>query len=237
MEKRLKNITVIITSMIIIFSSCDDEPSTSNSTNGKTNPGSNTHYKTMIDQDSNVYNIASIDTLTWMAENLRTTKFRDGTTIPLETNDTLWPKLTTPGYCWYNNDSSTYAQTYGALYNWYTVETGNLCPTGWHVPTFKEWNTLVIYLGDNAGAYLKGTSHWKNPDTGPTNITGFTALPGGYRSEAFYGTGYGGFWWSTTEEDYSTGVRYWTMSYNSSYLMWSGMGKQMGLSIRCVEDY
>jgi uncharacterized protein (TIGR02145 family) len=142
---------------------------------------------TLTDVDNNTYKVVKIGTQVWMAENLKTTRYNDGSAIPLVTDNTEWNNLTTPGYSWYNNDSATYAQTYGALYNWYTVETGNLCPTGWHVPSDAEWTTLTDYLGGEAiaGGKLKetGTAHWDSPNTGATDETGFTAFPGGNRTK------------------------------------------------------
>ncbi len=118
----------------------------------------------------------------WMAENLKTTKFNDGTAIPLVDDDnSLWSNLKTPAYSWYKNQETTYRSTFGALYNWYTVIAGNLCPTGWHVPTNQEFNILRTIAGGNA---LKepGLAHWVSPNTGATNLSGFTLLPGGLRS-------------------------------------------------------
>ena len=116
--------------------------------------------------------------------NLKTTKYNDGTSIPNVTNDTSWSNLTTGAYCWYNNDVS-YKNPYGALYNWYAVNTGKLAPKGWHVPSDAEWTTLITYLGGEsiAGGKLKeaGTTHWLSPNTEATNSTGFSALPGGRR--------------------------------------------------------
>ena len=101
----------------------------------------------VVDIDGNVYHTVTIGTQVWMVENLKTTRYNDGTAIPLVTDGTAWAALTTPGYCWYNNDSATYKNTYGALYNWYAVNTGKLAPTGWHVPTDSEWTVLTTYLG------------------------------------------------------------------------------------------
>jgi uncharacterized protein (TIGR02145 family) len=138
--------------------------------------------ETAKDVDGNVYNTVTIGAQVWMAENLRTTKYNDGTSIPLVTDSTKWSDLSTPAHCWYNNDKASYKATYGALYNWYTVATDNLCPTGWHVPTTAEWQILKDYLGSSVdGGKLKesGTTHWKSPNKGATNESGFTALPGG----------------------------------------------------------
>ncbi len=196
---------------------------------------------TLTDIEGNEYKVVKIGEQVWMAENLLTTKYNDSTAIPLVTDITAWGNLSTPGYCWYNNDSATYAQTYGALYNWYTVNTGNLCPTGWHVPTDTEWTTLTTYHGGEsvAGGKLKetGTTHWDTPNTGATNETGFTALPGGYR------LGNGPFdrirrfcnLWSATEFDtYEAWNR--SIYYDDSLADRVNNSKRRGFSVRCVRD-
>jgi uncharacterized protein (TIGR02145 family) len=196
---------------------------------------------TVTDIDGNVYLTVTIGTQVWMAENLKTTKLIDGSAIPLVTDTTVWSNLITPGYCWYNNDSNTYAQTYGALYNWYTVETGNLCPTGWHVPTDADWTTLIDYLGGGAfaGGKLKetGTNHWESPNTGATNESGFSALPGGYRNGigGFYMIGVRGAWWHNNEIDASTA---WTLGihYSDSNVDGLNANKRHGHSVRCMKD-
>lgn len=141
---------------------------------------------TVTDADGNVYKTVKIGNQWWMAENLKTTKYHDGTPIPLVTDSIVWSSLTSPGYCWYNNDSGAYKNTYGALYNWYAVSTGKLAPSGWHVPTDAEWKILTDFLGGEkvAGGKMKekGKAHWTPPNKGATNRSGFTALPGGVRS-------------------------------------------------------
>lgn len=136
------------------------------------------------DIDGNKYKTIKIGTQIWLSENLKTTTYNDGTAIPLVKNYDAWAELSTQAYCWYNNDS-TNKEVYGALYNWYAVNTKKLCPEGWHVPSDEEWTELRTYLGDkgNAGLALKesGTSHWKSPNSDASNTTGFTGLPGGYR--------------------------------------------------------
>jgi uncharacterized protein (TIGR02145 family) len=193
------------------------------------------------DVDGNLYDVVKIGNQRWMAENLKTTKFNDNTDIPLVTDYTAWSNLTTPGYCWYSNDQATYGDTYGALYNWYTVETGNLCPTGWHVPTDAEWTTLTVYLGGEsiAGSKLKetGTTHWNSPNTDATNETGFTALPGGYRGPdgTFYFIGYHGYWWSSMESSTTNAwLRYMLYDYSNVYRV--SYSKKYGLSVRCLRD-
>jgi uncharacterized protein (TIGR02145 family) len=197
---------------------------------------------TVTDNDGNVYNTVTIGTQTWMAENLKTTKYNDNTSIPLVTDNTAWAALTTSGYCWYNNDAATYKATYGALYNWYTVNTGKLCPTGWHVPTDAEWTTLTTYLGGEsiAGGKLKatGTTYWASPNTGATNESGFTALPGGYRygNGTCFSIGGYGIWWSSTEYS-ATYAWYRAVSYDDADVNRFSDYKQDGLSVRCLRDF
>jgi uncharacterized protein (TIGR02145 family) len=195
----------------------------------------------IIDYDGNSYNIVKIGTQIWMAENLKTTTYNDGTAIALITDNTAWQNLTTGAYCWYNNDETTYKDTYGALYNWHAVNVGNLCPTGWHVPSDEEWMTLTSYLGGQivAGGKLKeiGTTHWLTPNTGATNETGFTSLPGGYRSNdgTFDNIGNYGYWWSATEFN-SNSAWFQFMFYDDSYADSSDNLKALGISVRCVKD-
>jgi uncharacterized protein (TIGR02145 family) len=204
----------------------------------------NNYSGTMSDIDGNTYKTVTIGTQTWMAENLRVTRFKNGTDIPFVTDDAAWSILATPGYCWYNNDEVTYKADYGASYNWYTVNTGNLCPTGWHVPRDAEWETLVAYLGGNtiAGGKLKetGTIHWASPNLEATNETGFTALPGGGRGDngSFNYIGYRGDWWSATEYDAQTA---WYRSLYYSFHIDFNIGrfnynKKGGFRVRCLKD-
>ena len=208
----------------------------------------NLTYGTLADIDGNVYHTIDIGTQKWMAENLKVTKFNNGTSISLVTNGSTWTLLTSPGYCWYDNDGATNKNTYGALYNWHAVNSGKICPTGWHVPTDEGWTTLTDYLGGwgVTGGKLKetGTSHWQSPNTGATNSSGFTALSGGYRSGngdgSFYGKSTSGNWWSSTETIPSITEIVWIfrhISYNSNGVsMGNSYGKNSGHSIRCVSD-
>ncbi|NOQ27751.1 MAG: hypothetical protein GQ564_20500, partial [Bacteroidales bacterium] len=196
---------------------------------------------TVTDIDGNVYQTVQIGDQIWMAENLKTTKYNDGTAIALVTDNTEWENLTTGAYCWYNNDEASYKNTYGALYNWYTVITGKLCPTGWHVPTDAEWTMLTTYLGGEsiAGGKLKetGITHWETDNTGATNEAGFTALPGGYRffNGMFSDIGYRSYWWSATEYG-ATGAWARSVYYGSSNTSRTANGKKEGFSVRCIRD-
>ncbi|MBS1232120.1 MAG: major paralogous protein, partial [Bacteroidetes bacterium] len=176
----------------------------------------------------------------WMAENLKTTHYKDGSTIPLITVGDLWKNLDTPAYCWFSNDETKYKNTYGALYNWYAVKTAMLCPLGWHMPTDEEWTALTDYLGgtNDAGGKLKetGTTHWKTPNTGATNETGFRALPGGWRDTmgSFGLIESEGDWWSATGSETTMYATYRFMRNNVSNVSAGGKYKTFGLSVRCV---
>ncbi|MCX6257588.1 MAG: fibrobacter succinogenes major paralogous domain-containing protein, partial [Bacteroidia bacterium] len=168
-------------------------------------------------------------------------KYNDGTAIPLVIYNSEWYNLTTPGFCWYNNDLQ-YKNTYGALYNWYAVNTGNLCPTGWHVPSDAEWTQLTDFLGGEnvAGGKLKetGTTHWSSPNTGADNSSGFSALPGGARADdgTFNDLSHTDDLWSATEYIALTA---WTrdLRYNNAHVGLSCYyGKSFGFSVRCIKD-
>jgi len=194
------------------------------------------------DIDNNYYNIIIIGTQTWMKENLKTTKYIDGSTINNITDNSAWTSQTNGAFCWYNNDADTYKNTYGALYNYFAVvDSRNLCPVGWHVPTKEEWIQLANYAGDwsVAGTKLKATNGWNGNGNG-TDIFGFSALPGGSRGGsayggAFMGIGNNGMWWSSTE--YSVNNAYhWYMTYDSGGVSGLVPDKDSGFSIRCVKD-
>jgi uncharacterized protein (TIGR02145 family) len=196
---------------------------------------------TVTDIDGNVYNTVTIGTQVWMVENLKTTKYRDGTSIPNVTDNISWSNLTTGAYCDYSNTPSNSA-TYGKLYNWYAATNAhNIAPTGWHVPTDADWTTLTTYLGGEgvAGGKLKetGTTHWQSPNIGATNETGFTALPGGIRNYngSFDYIGSHGYWWSATESGAASAwLRF--MGFSYSYVFSYGANKELGFSVRCVRD-
>lgn len=200
----------------------------------------NITYGTMTDIDGNTYKTVTIGTQTWMAENLKVTKYNDGTSIPIVSDSAAWSVLTTGAYCNYENEQCSVA-IYGRLYNWYAVNTGKLCPTGWHVPTDTEWTTFINYLGgeDAAGGKLKeiGIAHWQSPNEGATNESGFTALPSGFRgfNGTFGNIGYSGLWWSATNDDAN---KAWLrdMFYGNSVVNRSNRYKGNGFSVRCVKD-
>jgi uncharacterized protein (TIGR02145 family) len=200
-------------------------------------------YGSVSDNDGNSYKTIQIGTQTWIAENLKTTRFIDGTHIQLAENNTQWKNMNAPAYCWYNNDSSSYKIITGTLYNYYAVNSGKLCPVGWHVPTQAEWDTLITYLGGGNLAAIKlietSVTHWichsQNTITIP-NSSGFTALPGGYRMTVgnFYGIGDRGEWWSSLEDTVTGKVKS-LLNYCVS-LSWESSDKINGESVRCIKD-
>ena len=197
----------------------------------------NLTYGSLSDIDGNIYKTIQIGNQTWMAENLKTTRFNDGTAIPLVKDVVAWTELSTPGYCWYTNDSVSY----GAMYNWFTINTGNLCPAGWHVPSDVEWTTLTTYLGGDtiAGNKLKeiGTIHWQSPNTGSTNESGFSALPGGYRGNdgSFTGIRKDGYLWTSSESSLIDAF-YRVLFYDSGNSVSGNSDKKDGLNVRCLKD-
>jgi uncharacterized protein (TIGR02145 family) len=196
---------------------------------------------TVADIDGNVYQTIGIGSQYWITENLKTTQFNDGTPIPLVTDNSTWQFLVAPGYCWYNNDEATNKELYGALYNWYVVVSSKLPPAGWHVSTDAEWTILETYLGGltEAGGKLKetGTDHWMTPNTGATNETGFTALPGGMRAKdgSFSALGEtGNFWTTTTASNQAAWYR--ALDYLGSSNTRGNNSVNWGLSVRLVKD-
>jgi uncharacterized protein (TIGR02145 family) len=202
------------------------------------------------DCDGNVYKIIKIGTQIWLAENLKTTKFNDSTEIQLVIDETIWAGLTTPSYCWYNNDIAN-KSVYGALYNWYAVNTKKLCPTGWHVPFKDEWTMLAEYVKEDGGKLKEvGPTLFHNPkynpNVGATNSSGFSALLGGFRSHngIYYSNRQAGFWWSGTEYIESDTFPEWNFNNAMSFSLGiksSGYGNQhnnklYGYSIRCLKD-
>lgn len=199
-------------------------------------------YGTMTDIDGNVYKTIVVGTQTWMAENLKVTKYRTGEDIPVITDDMEWDSLTSGAYCNPNFFSGS-ATGYGLLYNWYSVnDSRNIAPSGWHVPTHSEWIILSEYLGGKniAGGKLKesGTVHWKSPNNDATNETGFTALPSGCRNSDGYFSEMGtyAYFWTSTEANASLAwfryLNYYYPKVQESY----SYGKSCGFSVRCIKD-
>jgi uncharacterized protein (TIGR02145 family) len=229
MKIKLKNrisLIVVCASFLVLAVSCkkeaEDDPSV------------------IKDGDGNVYTSVKIGTQTWLNENLKTTKLNDGTSIPLVTDNTEWKNLITPGYCWYNNDKTTYGNIYGPLYNWYAIGTGKLCPKGWHVPSNDEMDVLDIAL-ENDGGKLKetGTAHWQAPNTGASDRFGFRALPGGYRDHllSFGDINTHGAWWTSSVRTQLDHPYVFILIYNTgNWTPYAEVVKNFGYSVRCIKD-
>lgn len=209
-----------------------------------------------VTYDGVTYNTVQIGDQCWLKENLRTTKYNDGTSITNITNNSTWASTITGAYCCYSNSTSN-CSTYGALYNWYAVNTGKLCPSGWHVPSDAEWTTLTNYLSANSTYWcgsnssyiaksLASTTSWNSStttcavgnDLSTNNSTGFSALPGGSRypsDGSFSDLGYDGYWWSSTELD---GSNAWCrdLYYNNADVLRYDDNKRYGFSVRCLRD-
>lgn len=220
--------------------------------NGDEIPDCDPDCPMLLDIDGNLYQTILIGDQCWMAENLKVTHYRNGDPIPNVSDNGIWYGLTTGAYCNYNNDEGQ-VDVYGRLYNFYAIaDSRNIAPDGWHLPTDAEWKQLEMYLGmsqaeadgtgwrgTHEGGKLKeaGTEHWNPPNTGATNESGFTALPGGYRVNN------GGFL------NMETYAYFWSSSESGAYLSWgrllsSGIAaiyrysdsKAAGFSVRLVKD-
>ena len=208
---------------------------------------------TVTDVDGNVYNVVTIGNQCWMKENLKTTKYRNGSPIPGNLSDAAWSSTTGGAQADYDNDPTNKA-TYGKLYNFYAVaDPRGLCPTGWHVPSDAEWQTLETALGmpaaelnntggrgsaQNVGGKMKSVSPlWLSPNAGATNSSGFAGLPGGNRNNiiTYFGIGDDGYWWSSTQV--STSLAWFrNLNYSMGYVYRNYLNKSYGFSVRCVRD-
>ncbi len=200
---------------------------------------------TVTDIEGNVYNTVWINGRQWFKENLKTTTLNDGTSIANVTDANAWCNLTTPAYCWNLNDIS-YKPIYGALYNWYTVNTDKLCPIGWHVATNDEWIALRNYVDPsitNAGTKLKATSGWVNEFGGPGNGTdnfGFSLVPSGFRplghGGAFGFAGWSAELWAAEAGSYPDQGLVWIFWGSSTQMSIGGDPKGNGAAVRCIRD-
>ena len=213
------------------------------------NPDSS--YGSVQDIDGNTYKTIVLGEQEWMAENLNTTRYSDGAAIPYITLDPESDLPMSPGYSWYENNEALFRDIYGAYYNWFAVNTGKVCPSGWHIPSDEEWKVLEVYLGmpseeadaigyrgSTEGAKLKesGTYNWVVESEPGSNLSGFTALPGGSASG---GEGYIGLWWTSTPFD--PGPDSWWiwcrwLMWDSSWIARSEIDRPSLLSVRCVKD-
>ena len=196
-------------------------------------------YKNKIsDIDGNEYNTVKIGDQVWTVENLKTTSYKNGDKVVKLLNNNEWSNASTGGWCWYNKDSNN-DDVYGKLYNWHAVEDERgLCPTGWRVPSDKDWNILIDYLGgkEEAGIKMKSQSGWKENGKG-NNQSNFSGLPGGYRfsNGDFKLIDEGGCFWIYEESDKSN-AKYSFLFYNNNFLSKGSLDKKSGLSVRCIKD-
>ena len=240
---RVNILSFLTASLLLLVVGCgdDDNPANSDNLTG-----------TVADIDGNIYQTVKIGDQWWMAENLRVTHYRNGDPIPIVTDDGAWSNLTTGAYCNYDNDEDN-ADIYGRLYNWFAVaDSRNIAPADWHVATEDEWQQLEVFIGINPdtassigrhgtdeGGKLKevDTTHWHSPNTGATNESGFTALPGGCRDNTaiFLALRECSFFWSSEEYNDDRAL-YRTMWYDESYICCDPYHKRGGFSVRCVQD-
>ncbi len=204
----------------------------------------------LADVDGNIYKTVTIGSQVWLAENLKTTRLNDNTIIPEVTDNTVWSNTSTLAYCWVNNDEATYKPLYGALYNWYAINTGKLCPSGWHVPSDSEFGDLELQLGvppaeiytlgwrgTDQGTEMKTTTGWAIGENG-TNTSGFSALPGGYRfalDGSFQAIGSFTYWWAS---DYGDAVTTWYRRLDGSrtQVHRGATNKEGGKYVRCMKN-
>lgn len=256
MKKKNRSIIfpfIIIEMVLIMTSGCKKDNTADNSKDKTT-----ITYGSMSDQNGNTYKTLTLGTQTWMAEDLRTTKFNDGTAIPNVTSTNLWDSLTTAAFCTYNNtNNSDSISTYGRLYNWYAVNSGKLCPSGWHVPNDQEWKTLENYLISNKFAYdslttdnmigksIASTTGWLHSlnyaaignDESLNNRSGLTCVPAGARlgGANFHDINVVNYLWSSSETNALwANCRY--LAYDINSLGTSINYKSCGFSVRCVKD-
>jgi uncharacterized protein (TIGR02145 family) len=206
-------------------------------------------FQECIDSEKQSYPVVKIGTQWWMAENLKSTKYRDGTEIPLVTADAAWSVLTTGAYCWYSNNVVN-KSVYGAMYNWYAVtDSHKLCPDEWHIPEDSEWKTLEMTLelsqtqanasdwrGATLGTRCKATTGWDHANG--TNASGFSALPGGFRYNGgkFYVAGHDGYWWTASEYPPNPSAWYRSVSDPVGGIYRDHNGNNFGFNVRCVKN-
>lgn len=207
----------------------------------------------LVDIDGHVYSVVQIGTQRWMAENLRTSKYRDGSVILNLTDNTSWDLLDVGGWCYYENNAA-HGATYGKLYNWNAASHPGICPQGWHVPSDAEWQQMQLVLGmptsevdstgirgglQNVGGKMKSTTLWTAPNVGANNESGFSGLPSGGRANIgsdFFGINIVSEWWSSTEAPtWGTAWSY-GLHRGSAGSYRGDEGKKSGKCIRCIKD-
>lgn len=239
-----------ITALIFLFLFLQFESCKKNEDSGD---NTNIDPTTMTDIDGNIYNVIKIGQQYWTLENLKVTKYNDGTPIATGLSDNQWENTASGAFAIYE-DNSSYGATYGNLYNGYAVATGKLCPQGWHIPTDQEWKILEKFLGlsdaelnmtgergttEQIGGKMKATILWDDPNSGANNSSGFSALPAGNRN----GNGdyivlkqYADFWTSTPYETDNNYLWNHHLYYNGAGVGRIYIDKSKGYSCRCIKD-
>jgi uncharacterized protein (TIGR02145 family) len=251
--KSKTRLCLILLSFSFSCSDKDTESPNRNNNIGGVNSGCGAGPSIVTDIDGNIYNVVTIGNQCWMKTNLKTTRYRNGDSIPGNLNDTIWGSGI-GAQADYNGDTALTSE-YGKLYNFYAVsDLRGLCPIGWHVPSDAEWNYLaktLDYAADTTcisciqstvvGGMMKdtGSAFWQPPNLDATNVTGFTALPGGFRtggdpSNYFY-LSTAGFWWTsravTSNSAWTRGIY-----YDNGYFRRLEADRLNGFSVRCIKD-
>jgi uncharacterized protein (TIGR02145 family) len=227
--------TSILVGLFFLILSCFPSNSQSVTVDKKSDGFNMKQTQVIKDIDGNEYKTVKIGTQTWMSENLKTTKYNDGTDIPLVTEAKGWQEFT-PAYCWYNNEETADKNGYGALYNWYAVNTNKLCPTGWHVPTSEDtFLSFFRYLNPKGFSYKDS---WKDLFKSITD-SGFKPIPAGsrnYSEGTFGGAEKNANWWISNEEN-SYIAKGWAMNFINIDAHPIAESKRNGNSVRCVKDF
>ena len=236
MKDLLKDKLLILVLALFCFLGCSDDDTPNISNNG----GGNSEV-TFTDIDGNIYHEVKIGNQTWMKENLKTTRYRNGVYLATNLSDIEWQTNITGACADYNNDPPI-TVVYGKLYNWFAVNNPfGLCPVNWHAPSDSEWTVLSNYLGGDsiAGGKMKeiGLSHWAIPNANASDSSGFKGLPGGYRlpTGAYFNIYSVGFWWTATQ-DSLTGSYFRTLNSSNDNLDRNNFKETYGFSVRCVKD-
>ncbi len=234
---------VLTVFFLLFFCMCHKNEEPINDDNDDDN-NNNIGCGTVTDGDGNVYNTIIIGDQCWMQTNLKTAKYMNGDLIESTTPDTLEIiGESEPKYQWVFESNTNYLSAYGRLYTWHAItDTRGVCPAGWHIPSDTEWTTLINLMGGDSAAGIKlkeaGTSHWYAPNAFTTNESGFTALPGGYRTQdgMFRGILFRGMWWSATESNIPSNAYDRQLDNNSVNVSRGNNHKNTGSAIRCVKD-
>lgn len=234
---------VLSLSVAFMFTACDDDDNGTGGNGNGNGPPDDHVYGTVTDVEGNSYNTVTIGGKTWMAENLKVTSYTDGSLIDNIVGDYPgWSDASVGAYVWYENDESANKSKYGALYNFFAVESGNLCPDGWSVPTEDQWDAMISHVGAQGhsgeeGHALKATSGWESNGNG-SNDFGFGAKPGGLRAHAgaYSNAGYHAYFWSATEgAGGGTAIAY-NITDGHPGIFDYEYAIRSGFSVRCIKD-